>query len=148
MTLKAHLSLEGKSVSDWQGEYQMLMGKEQSSPKTEVKGRRWLSACSWHVKDLIFSGNNSSPCPISHFMTSSFVLFMLHQGGKKLYDFMSIILFVLVDILNVHNTVTMIWILLCEYKTKTLFIHCIESAGLRQVYLPSLSGPNFNRKAY
>lgn len=44
---------------------------------------------------------------------------MLHQGEKKLYDFMSIILFVLVDILNVYNTVTMIfWILLCLKQNK------------------------------
>lgn len=109
MTLKTHLSLEGESVSDWQREYQMLMGKEQSSPTTEVEGRRWLSTRSWHVKGLIFLRNNSLPCPISHFRTSSFVLFTLHQGKKKLYNFMSIILFVLVGILNVYNPVTMIF---------------------------------------
>lgn len=47
---------------------------------------------------------------------------------------MSIILFALVDILNVYNIVTMVfWILQCEYKRKqTLFIHCIQPAGVRQ----------------
>lgn len=41
-------------------------------------------------------------------MTLSFVLFMLHQG--EMYDFMSIIPFVLVDILKFHKIVQIIFL--------------------------------------